>query len=373
MQTAPSPNEVEISIFGPRYGECILIHVGDNDWVLVDSCIDPISKKPASIAYLKELKINPSDSIKLIVATHWHDDHIRGLYESIKECGKATFVFSGALRPKEFMTLIKAYGNRPMMNVETSGIQEFYDIISFLHNNKREKGLLDNQIKFAVSEKCLWRKNNEASALNCEVHSLAPSDASLLLSKVKIADLLPQEPSTKGRLVSQGPNHTAVVLWISISDISILLGSDLEETVDPDTGWSVIVESNTRPAGRASIFKIPHHGSKNAHNPIVWQDMLKEESISLLTPFVQGNVQLPTKQDIRRICTRCNKAYITAKPIIKRRKREKIVEQFVSGATRSIRPLFGSYGQVRLRSSIETGLHDWKIDLIGDATQLKSV
>jgi hypothetical protein len=52
----------------------------------------------------------------------------------------------------------------------------------------------------------------------------------------------------------------------SIGDIALLLGADLEETGEEDTGWSVIVASTERPHGKASIFKIPHHGSETAHH-----------------------------------------------------------------------------------------------------------
>ncbi len=34
-------------------------------------------------------------------------------------------------------------------------------------------------------------------------------------------------------------------VWIEIGNLFILLGSDLEETSDPQTGWSVIVGSIT--------------------------------------------------------------------------------------------------------------------------------
>jgi len=34
----PEKDEIEVSIFGPGYGECIVIHIGNNEWVVID-CI----------------------------------------------------------------------------------------------------------------------------------------------------------------------------------------------------------------------------------------------------------------------------------------------------------------------------------------------
>jgi beta-lactamase superfamily II metal-dependent hydrolase len=96
---------------------------------------------------------------------------------------------------------------------------------------------------------------------------LSPSDASLVLAHRNIATLLPQPKTTKLHIPALTPNHAAVVLWINIGEAFILLGSDLEETGNPDMGWSVILGSRTDPMGKASIFKIPHHGSSTADHP----------------------------------------------------------------------------------------------------------
>ncbi|MBN1875905.1 MAG: hypothetical protein JXA33_16905 [Anaerolineae bacterium] len=54
----PAPDELEISVFGPGYGESILVHVGAGNWILVDSCLDPVSKQPAALTYLDTLNVN---------------------------------------------------------------------------------------------------------------------------------------------------------------------------------------------------------------------------------------------------------------------------------------------------------------------------
>lgn len=48
----PAHDELEVSVFGPGYGEAIVIHLGENEWILIDSCIEPESKEPAAIHYL---------------------------------------------------------------------------------------------------------------------------------------------------------------------------------------------------------------------------------------------------------------------------------------------------------------------------------
>lgn len=61
---APESDEIEVSLFGPGYGECVLLHVGFNNWFIVDSCVDPLTKDPIPLAYLDAINVNPAISVK---------------------------------------------------------------------------------------------------------------------------------------------------------------------------------------------------------------------------------------------------------------------------------------------------------------------
>lgn len=75
----PRPDQVEVTLLGPGFGESILVHIGDNHWIIIDSCIDSDTGSPAAITYLEGLGVDPGEAVKVIVATHWHDDHIGGI------------------------------------------------------------------------------------------------------------------------------------------------------------------------------------------------------------------------------------------------------------------------------------------------------
>jgi hypothetical protein len=115
---------------------------------------------------------------------------------------------------------------------------------------------------------------------------------------------------------------------------------------------------------------VPHHGSQNGENPDVWKLLLAADPISILTPFTLGKVRLPTISDVRRIRDYSKAVYITAMPETKRIKRERIVEEFVKGATKSIRVINSHYGQVRLRGRALSITDQVTVDLFGSATAL---
>ncbi|MGA1826416.1 MAG: MBL fold metallo-hydrolase [bacterium] len=369
LESIPLDDEIEVSIFGPGYGESVVVHVGEGEWIIVDSCIDPIVKKPNPLTYLQQLGVNPAKAVKQIIATHWHDDHIRGLGKIVRECNSAEFVCSGALTTKEFLTLVRAYGAHTMM--KSSGVQEFYEIINSLKERKHIKNDLIPP-KFASADRCLWQRsqNDLEGRRCCAIYALSPSDTSILQSKLEIEKFIPHYGETKKR-IALFPNYLAVVLWIKIGSIYILLGSDLEEFGNPRTGWSAIVTSKTRPKGRASLFKLPHHGSSTADHPKVWEEMLKANPIAVLTPFIKGKTLLPTKQDIERIYARTDQAYATSTFMHKSKtKRPNIVTKQVKEIVRSIHTVPSSKGQIRIRIKIEDKNLPCKAELFGDAIPL---
>jgi glyoxylase-like metal-dependent hydrolase (beta-lactamase superfamily II) len=155
VDIAPAHDEIEVSLFGPGYGESIVLHLGENAWFIVDSCIDPAKREPAPLTYLHRIQIDPATSVQQVIATHWHDDHIRGLGRIVQVCGSANFVCSAALRDKEFLTLVTAYGQRAMMT--SPGVREFYEVIQAL--DARRQRQYPSSLIFATTGRCLWRRD----------------------------------------------------------------------------------------------------------------------------------------------------------------------------------------------------------------------
>jgi len=104
--TPPSAHELELSVFGPGTGECVVVHLGDGDWIVIDSCIERESGTAVALSYLRELGVPVEKSVRLVVATHWHDDHIGGLGELFETARTAKFVNSAAHPLKNLVRLV---------------------------------------------------------------------------------------------------------------------------------------------------------------------------------------------------------------------------------------------------------------------------
>jgi len=275
--------------------------------MIVDSCIHE-NGEPVSIAYLKEMGIDVGRQVPIVVASHWHDDHVRGLARAFKECENATIVFASALTREEFQTLIEAYGDDRMLP-GSSGVREIKGVIDCLRS-RSPKGA-PAPLCLSGADKRIYCRQLAGAISAVEVWSLSPPDSAAMLALRDIGSWLLPSKKPKRRVEAQRPNHLATVLWVEMGGRRMLLGADLEQSQQPDLGWKAILSSKTRPQGRAEVFKVPHHGSKNAHSPEVWQDML-DKPISTLTAFNRSCLPRPT--EIRVISSLSREAYLTSPP-----------------------------------------------------------
>jgi len=367
LKSPPEPDEIEVSVFGPGYGECVAVHLGRNNWFIVDSCIDTITRKPAALVYFEKIDVDPSVAVKQLIVTHWHDDHIRGFSKLLEVCKSAQLVCSTALTSQEFREVVYCYGVRSML--ESSGIDEFRDVFETLKKRK-ETGIGTYTPIFAVQDRPIWQGDSEVfgSPANYEIFSLSPSDSAIMASILGFADLLPRSGDTKRWLPAISPNRAAIVIWLKVAYFSILLGSDLEEHGEANGGWSIIVNSHSPRKGKASIFKIPHHGSVTAHHARVWDDMLDANPIAVLTPFRRAGVLLPTKNDMQRITSSTRNAFVTCGIPTRSIKRDRTTEKTIKEAVKDIRTLSGPSGHVRIRLQRPDMV---KVELFGDAKQLQ--
>jgi hypothetical protein len=134
------------------------------------------------------------------------------------------------------------------------------------------------------------------------------------------------------------------------------------------------VDSKARPVGKACVFKIPHHGSSNGHQPRVWSEMLTEEPFAVLSPFVNGKTELPTRADIRRIRALTPNAFSTNKLLSNQQiKRHGAVEKMIKETVKAIRVIPNTPGHVRLRKTVGAGDSNWSVQLFDGAVDIKDV
>lgn len=367
---APAPHEFEFSVFGPGVGECIVLHLGFGDWAIIDSCRDREAGTAAPLAYLRALGVDPATAVRLVVLTHWHDDHVAGAAEVFKHCTSARLVCSAALRTPEFLQIVAA-GTRTMSRA--AGTAEFGSILQLLRE-RAPSGARAASIgpDWTIENQLVWSRSSRPGDPGAELYSLSPSPAAVSLAIREFGQLLPRaDNSPKKNLVRQQPNDASVVLWARIGGNRFLLGADLEHSSNPLTGWNAIVGSSRRPTGAAEVLKVAHHGSATAEHPGIWSTLLTPDPLAIVTPYRRSG--LPSDTDIARLLGKTRKVYLTAPTRLPEPpRRDAVVERMARVVARDRRAIEGPIGHVCVRAPLgHSSLANASVKLRGKAAQVQ--
>jgi len=357
---APAHNEFEIVVFGPSWGESILFHYGNNDWAIIDSCIDEETKLPAAINYLNSIGVDHQNAVKQIVISHWHDDHLKGMASIIKECTAAKLNCSSAYFSREFLKLVNLNNQISMLHTDT-GLSEFERIMCLLRETNRK-------LHHAAQDRLL-AKEIVATGVNFEFYAVSPSDSSISNFLNWVTTNFPVEKETERKIPAPSGNEAAIVNLVSINDNHILLGADMLEYRDKDRGWNAILKSVAFLHKKVCFLKIPHHGGQSGHNQELWESRIDDDAVCILTPWSR-NEGLPSHEDINRICALQDQVYATAKVrLSKKYKRDHAVSKLIRKTASGMRVASTSSGYIRSRRNIDFST-PWEIVLNGEACQL---
>jgi hypothetical protein len=364
----PSASQLEIVFIGPGYGESICIHIGSGRWIIVDSCRIPGTKVSAPVNYLQSLGVDVARQVHLVVATHWHDDHCGGLAETFTSCRGAQFCLSSVLTNKEFQVFVDIYQSRPL-SLTGSLVSEFSTILNTIdaEGSKRlpPRRASQGRVLYSVPAALI------AHGLHCQITALSPSDLSEHDFLQRIGQLIPGHGDTKRPAPTVQPNDASVALWLNIGGRQILLGADLEEVAGDRKGWRAILLADNCPTGRASVFKVPHHGSVSGHNTGIWHEKLCAHPLTVTTPWARGSQSLPSPSDISRIVGLTQNPLVTSLPKPTRSpKRHPAVERELRESKIKVRRISVGLGAIRLRTAPDNPHSPWCIELAGSATSL---
>ena len=350
---APSADEIEITVFGPGFGEAIAVHVGAGNWILVDSCIDPDTKLPASHTYLQTIGVQPGQ-VKTIVASHWHDDHVRGISDLAGYYPEAEFQMSAALNNKEAAAFLSAHNETAAPGL-SRGANELY------------KTIRQRDTVFPIMQRSSVMEVKEGGR-NIRVVALSPVQAAFSQSIAHFAQYLPNKNggSPVNHAPELKPNLEAVAIHIDFDGDAALLGSDLED--HHSCGWTAVVTDQwcrSRPPG--SAYKVAHHGSNTREHPQIWTTLLTQNPTACVTPFNRGNVKLPTDADKNRIKSKTQNAYISS-GATRRPEMDNAILKRLGDICNKLARVNSGFGAVRLRKAVSD--QSWRAELFGNACNL---
>ena len=257
----------------------------------------------------------------------------------------------------EFLTFVALHASASI-GPATKGTSEISNVLGLLKERGRRRDV--------AAPNVMLHENPLSS-----VFALSPSAARFDDFLAALAKQMPsvQEPQRRARNLMQ--NHLAVAMWLQLGDGCVLLGADVEET--GVRGWSLILEEQTCIQAPASVFKIPHHGSENAHHERVWKELCGAKVLGVLTPYVLGARQLPKRSDVSRIMAHAPQAYATAslRSLAPLRYPRPVEKEFRDRGIK-LRAAQPPTGHVRLRRASGGG-QAWKLELRNNAVPLDRV
>lgn len=348
ITSLPAKDCAELSLFGPGVGECMLLHYGEGQWFVIDSCLCPETKTPIALKYLKELGVDVSTQVSGILLTHWHRDHIDGAFELLKACRGAKLYCSAALSSRESLYLAMVYTGEGFTSVDKE-IKEFSSIVKHLYESKEYGRLIP------VSVSHLFYDHSPAQKRMSKLVALSPSNVATTQAIANIVNMTPKAQSERLRRVAPvGDNYNSVAMHFSFGDFSALLGADLEDNGNINTGWSAIIGSGIAEnlsLAKSSIYKVAHHGSSTGHLDQIWTELLNKKPLSITTAYSRSS--LPTKENIDRICKLSSQFVVTRDPSASKKKvrRDSMVEREMMGVVKSRQIINEKMGHIQIRVS----------------------
>lgn len=364
--TAPRADEFELSLFGCGTGESAVLHLGHGRWAIVDSCRTSRNSEPLPLAYLRDIGVDVADAVKLLVLTHWHDDHVDGASKIAEACVSAQIVCSAAFAVDEFSKILGLYNvGQRLVDHQTSGVRELGRIYSIVGRRIEESHDTSFALKPAQADQLLYKRDG------CELVALAPSHGSQHVAREQLAALFSDLLNTQSQALvvpRADRNDYSIALWLRWGDLRVLLGGDLEVSPDEGRGWGAVLKCQQLPDAPAQVHKIAHHGSPNGDDPRIWESLLVPQPYALLTSYSAGPRPRPDEHDLARIQARTSNVYYTALPRQTRIRRNMTVEKEMQSVVRRRRTLNREAGHVRLRWLI--GAAAPEIELAGTARQV---
>lgn len=408
--TPPMLDEAEVTLIGGTggFGECVVMHLGNNEWAIVDCCIDPISNECLPLLYLQDLEVNIETQVKYIICTHWHQDHIAGLSKLISACSKNTvFVLSCAEdRQKfvyEFASDFDYTGKSNVLNelkdtldlVAEKGIpikRVEQDKTIFRCGHSRSVALSPSETEVRKFEnevaQALGRYHKFTQALKEKSENLLETieDAAnledvffnsveeLLEGKEVIderSNLSIEELSKFKDANKVSTNDRSVAMLVSFGNHHVILGADLEVS-EIDNGWHSVLRCESMKGIKANMLKIPHHGSETGYLRDFLIGFIKPNAIAKMTSWVVGAHMLPKAEMVRKYFEHTQNLYITTTKLLKFKNTEPdiSIRKIINEKTEEVIELVPQIGIIQSRINIASEEDEWTTKVYGSALQL---
>lgn len=364
MVDLPASDELEVSIFGPGRGESIVLHLGSGRWIVVDSCVDQQNQSVSALDYLTKIGVDVANDVRMIVATHAHDDHFAGISSIFEACTSAVFVISDALVNEDFLAMAKADA-KSSAGLRASAYSEFRAI--FKTAEKRRNYTTGFRPLRHASESDLLLTLQAVGALpEVRVSALSPSEHAKTRALQILADNFIKAQTSRSKLSRLNPNEASIALWIEAGATNVLLGADLLKG-PRGCGWHAVVNTFDPPSP-ASLYKVAHHGAESSHHQEAWDKLLTDNPLAVLAPFRNGDIDLPKPSDVTRILSLTNQAFSTAAGVPTPSRAFKAQAAKLGSLAMNVRQVWGRVGHVRARCSM--GSNDWTVDTFPPAGPL---
>jgi len=283
---------VKVYVWGPGYGESIIINISDTILIGIDSSYSALNSIRNEDSLIDDLlSIDFQKTIWLF--THYHYDHFLGGATLMTKYFKH---FEQVILPFEYSTadmedliylhaLKKNIANTSKKNIANAKrSKSAYRNLRKITNKGHEKIGSFTGKSTPIDEKSLIDENNKSLLLSIEIDGPAEDLKRGILQKTQ-HQFIGKKRYSKSRKVC---NQTSYILHLKYGDFEALFLADA-----PVSRFSKRYDLS-----KIDLLKISHHGSKTGNSELVFERMIQDRSAdnlltAVITPYRPSKLPKP--------------------------------------------------------------------------------